>query len=299
MPTDRTLAIDMGGTKMLLALVTAGRVLDRREVMTDRSAGPEAWVAQMAELAQPWAGGYTRAGLSVTGLVYKDLWQALNPETLAIPEGFALREAARAALAVPVTLCNDAQAAAWGEYVQGAGRISGQAAGRDLVFLTISTGIGGGVVLQGRLLQGRSGLAGHFGQLLATPDTPDARFEDGASGRWIAAEGARHGLPEDARAVFAAARSGHAPAEAILQTSARRLAWLCRNVQLMFDPDLIVIGGGIGLAPGYLGRIAAWLADVPPLLRPRLVPASLGPDAGAVGVADLSCRNHQKGEDTP
>lgn len=299
MQTNRTLAIDMGGSKVLLALIAGGRVLDRREVLTDRLAGPEAWVARMAELAQPWAGGFARAGISVTGLVHNDLWQALNPETLPIPAGFALYEAARAALGVPVTLCNDAQAAAWGEYVQGAGRIAGQAVGRDIVFLTVSTGIGGGVVQHGQLVQGRSGLAGHFGQLLATPDAPEQRFEDGACGRWIAAEGARHGLPEDARAVFAAARSGNAAADAILQTSARRVAWLCRNVQLMFDPERVVIGGGIGLAPGYIGRVLACLADVPPLLRPNLVPAALGSDAGAIGVADLSNRNHQKQEDDP
>jgi predicted NBD/HSP70 family sugar kinase len=281
-----TLAIDLGGTKMLLALVQAGKVLDRIEAGTDRSAGPAAWVAQMADLAAPWRGQFRQAGVTVTGLVKDGLWQALNPETLSIPGQFPLLHTAGAALGVPVTLCNDAQAAAWGEHVHGAGR------GRDIVFLTVSTGIGGGVVAAGRLLQGRSGLAGHFGQLLSQDGQ---RFEDGASGRWIGAQGAAHGA-SDAQAVFAAALQGWA--DAIIQTSATRVARLCHDLQLMFDPDLTVIGGGVGLAPGYVDRMTASVAHLPPLVRPTIVPAALGKDAGVIGVADLSTRNHLNREET-
>ena len=287
-----TLAIDLGGSKMLLALVEAGRVLARMGVPTARMAGPEAWVAQMADLAQVWDGRFVRAGITVTGLIKDNMWQALNPETLALPGRFPLHQVAKAALGVPVTLCNDAQAAAWGEYVQGAGQ------GRDIVFLTVSTGIGGGVVLGGRLLQGRSGLAGHFGQTLPQPEGPEMRFEDRASGRWIAAEGARAGKSGDARAVFAAAAEGQAWADEIVQTSARRVARLCHNLQLMFDPDLFVIGGGVGLAPGYMDRIVASVAHVSLLTRPEFIPAALGKDAGVIGVADLSTRNQPNRDDT-
>lgn len=280
-----TLAIDLGGTKLLLALVDGATVIDRVEAATDRDAGPQAWVSQMAELARPWKGRFDDAGIAVTGLVKDKHWQALNPETLAIPDRFALHTAAQDALGVPITLCNDAQAAAWGEHVHGAGQ------GKDIAFLTISTGVGGGIVCGGRLLAGRGGLAGHFGQLLPLPEGPETRFEDGASGRWIAAEAARINLERDARAVFAAAASGMPAAEQILQTSARRIARLCHNLQLMFDPDVTVIGGGVGMAPGYMARIEASLAQLDPLVRPILVQAALGKDAGVMGVADLSTRN--------
>ena len=63
------LAIDLGGTKLLLALVDGATVIDRIEAPTDRAAGPEAWVSQMASLARPWAGQFNRAGITVTGLV--------------------------------------------------------------------------------------------------------------------------------------------------------------------------------------------------------------------------------------
>jgi N-acylmannosamine kinase/N-acetylmannosamine-6-phosphate 2-epimerase/N-acetylmannosamine kinase len=99
------------------------------------------------------------------------------------------------------------------------------------------------------------------------------------------------GLPPDPRAAFAAAAGGDPSASAILDLSAARLARLCRNLQMAFDPPRIVIGGGIGLAPGYLGRITAALGDLAPPLRPTLVPAALGRDAGAIGIAALAAQS--------
>ncbi len=288
-----TLAVDLGGTKLLVALVDGARVLDRIEAATDREAGPRSWVAQMAELARRWDGRFDRAGITVTGLIRDNHWRALNPRTLAFEGSFPLQDEARAALGVPVVLANDAQAAAWGEFAHGAGQ------GKDIVFLTVSTGIGGGVVADGRLLRGRGGVAGHFGQILPLPEGPETRFEDHASGRWIASEGARLGLPPDARAVFAAAAAGNAAADAVIETSAARVARLCHDLQLMFDPCCTVIGGGVGLASGYIDRVARAVAHLQPLVRPTLVPAALGRDAGVIGIADLGKRKQANREETP
>jgi N-acetylmannosamine-6-phosphate 2-epimerase / N-acetylmannosamine kinase len=281
--TQPVLSVDLGGSKILAALVRGREVVAEAEVATDRAAGPDAWLQRIAEIARPWAGAYARAGISVTGLVAGGRWRALNPGTLDIPEDFELQARAEALLGVPVALANDAQAAAWGEFAHGAGD------GADLVFLTVSTGIGGGVVAGGRLISGRGGLAGSFGQLLPFAEEGASRFEDGASGRWIGAEGARIGLAgADARAVFAAAAHGNAQAEAIIARSAGRIARLCHGIQFMFDPDRIVIGGGVGLAPGYLDRVTRALAHLDPLVRPDLVAARLGRDAGIIGMADLA-----------
>lgn len=278
------LAVDIGGTKTLVTLVDGAAVAERAEAPTDRAAGPEDWVRQMAEIARGWEGRFDRAGITVTGLVKDNRWRSLNAETLAIPGRFALHEAAEGALGVPVTLCNDAQASAWGEHVHGAGQ------DKDIVFLTVSTGIGGGAVSNGRLVSGRGGVAGHFGQALPLPEGPEDRFEDGASGRWIAAEGKRLGLAEDAQAVFAAAADGNEAAEGILHESARRVARLSHDLQLMFDPHVTVIGGGVGLAPGYVERMVACVKHFQPLVRPTFVLAELGKDAGVIGVADLAGR---------
>lgn len=285
------LSVDLGGSKTLVALVHGATVLERVEIATDRAGGPEGWLRAIAGVAGGWQGRFDRAGMTVTGLVAKGMWQALNPATLNLPGPFPLQARLAGLLGVPVAVANDAQAAAWGEHVHGAGM------GADIVFLTVSTGIGGGVVTGGRLLQGRGGLAGHFGQLLPADGAP-ALFEDAASGRWIAQEGAGIGLQADARAVFAAAEAGDARAEAILAASAARVGRLCHNLQLSFDPDRIVIGGGVGLGPGYLDRVARSVAHLDDMRRPRIVPARLGPDAGIIGMADLALGHHNNREKT-
>ena len=270
------LAVDLGGTKILAALVDGGRVMARSEGQTDRGAQPDAWLGQIAALVAPWAGRYDRIGIAVTGLVQGGHWSALNPRTLDIPPRYPLGDRAEAALGLRPTLANDAQAAAWGEHLHGAG------ARQDMVFLTISTGIGGGIVAGGRLLTGRQGLAGHFGQMLAA-DGPAVRLEDLAAGRWMADAAQAAGHATGTRGIFAAA--GQPWAEAILNASALRVARLCQNLQLALDPPLIVIGGGIGLAPGYLTRIKA-LFDAS--FRPTLARAALGADSGIIGIAALA-----------
>lgn len=177
-------------------------------------------------------------------------------------------------------MLNDAQAAAWGEYSHGAGM------GRDMVFLTVSTGVGGGIISGGRLLAGRSGMAGHVGLLRPLPEG-EGLMEDGASGRFIA----RAAGQPDARAAFAAGDT--AAAEAIA-TSARRVGQLCRNLQLLVDPEVIVIGGGVGLAPGYLAQVEGHLAQLEPLYRPTLARAALGAEAGVIGIAALAQQEAQQ-----
>jgi predicted NBD/HSP70 family sugar kinase len=142
-------------------------------------------------------------------------------------------------------------------------------------------------------------VAGHFGQVLPLPDGDGTRFEDGASGRWIAAQGARLGLAADARAVFAAAAAGNAAADAVIETSARRVARLAHDLQLMFDPRFTVICGGVGLASGYIDRVARAVAHFQPLVRPTLRSAALGRDAGVIGIADLARQKQPNREESP
>ncbi|MBP7003191.1 ROK family protein [Amaricoccus sp.] len=269
------LAIDIGGTKTLVALVREGMAIEERRMATDIADGPDALLDAAAALAAPWAGRYRAVGAAVTGLVRHGTWRALNAATLDLPAGFPLADALADRFGVPARCVNDAQAAAWGEHVAGAGRHAA-----DMAFLTVSTGIGGGLVLGGRLLEG---LAGHFGQFV---DETGTRAEDRAAGRWIAAEAEAQGRRGDAAAVFA--RAGEDWAARLIATSAARVAALCRNVQLAVDPERIVVGGGIGLAPGYLDRVRRALEAADPDIRPRIAPASLGPRAGLIGAAALA-----------
>lgn len=275
------LAVDMGGSKLLVALVDDGRVVTRFETPTDRSAGAGGWVTQVATMAAPLVGHFDRIGVAVTGRVDGGMWSALNTDTLDVPDRYPLAEQVAARLGATPVLANDGQAAAWGEYLHGAG------AGLDMVFLTISTGIGGGIVANGKLLTGRSGLAGNFGQAL--PLTGEAvRLEDNASGRWIARAATLQGHDCDARSVFAAASGGADWADRLVRTAAERVARLCRNLQITLDPTVIVIGGGIGLAAGFLDRVRSCFDELPPHLHPSLARAALGSDAGVIGIAALA-----------
>jgi len=268
------LAIDIGGTKVLLALVRDGKILASRRMATDITGGPGALIDAITDAASAWPNAFDAIGAAVTGVVLDGRWRALNRSTLDLDGSHPLADALADRFGKPARCVNDAQAAAWGEHVAGAG------ARRDMAFLTISTGIGGGIVRDSRLLEG---LAGSFGQFV---DEAGTRLEDRAAGRWIAREAAAHGRPGDAEAVFAA--TDEPWAEALIAASAARVAALCRNVQLAVDPEIIVIGGGIGLASGYLDRVRFALAGIDEALRPRILPAALGADAGIIGVAALA-----------
>ena len=275
------LAIDLGGTKLLAALVHDGRILAERRVDTPRTGGVDAWLDAIGTLSEEWRPSIDAAGAAVTGAVDDGRWYALNPATLPVPPGFPLRDALQARLGVPVIAVNDAQAAAWGEHRAGAGHDVA-----SMVFVTISTGIGGGIVMARRLIAGRFGIAGSIGQMRL--DDGATRSEDVASGQAIARMADEAGKPADARAVFAAADAGEAWASAILDRAAFATARLLRNVQLVLAPEAIVVGGGVGLAPGHLARIERALVDIPALERPALRPAGLDARAGIIGVASLA-----------
>lgn len=285
--TGPALALDIGGTKMLAALVEGERVLDTHRMPTPANGMPGDWLAALFSEIAAWRGRYGSVGVAVTGIVDDGLWSALNARTLNIPERFALVETVANLAGSPVLAANDAQAAAWGEYRFGASR------GTDMVFLTISTGIGGGIVVNGRLL---GGMAGNFGQFVG--DDAQGPLEDRVSGKWIAAEARRHQPGATAREVFAAADEGLGWANAILDISAGRVARLARNIQFALDPARIVIGGGIGLVPSYLDRVRQALTEMPARLRPDIHAAALGGNAGIIGIADLARHNPTGGERT-
>lgn len=276
MTAPATLAIDIGGTKILAALVQGANILRHVRIDTPAEIDPARWMADLARETRDWRFG--AVGIAATGLVQRGRWRALNRRTLDIPEDFPLEEVAARSFGRPVHAANDAQAAAWGEYRFGAG------AGGDMVFVTVSTGIGGGVVLGGRLLPG---IAGSFGQWRSeTLSAPPA--ENRIAGRFIAEAATAHAEGLDAKAVFAAAADGLPWARAIVAEAAERLAVLASNVELAFATGRIVIGGSIGLAPGFRAAVESHLDQLQPHLRPTLVTAALGGNAGLIGIADLA-----------
>ncbi|MGU3401228.1 putative N-acetylmannosamine-6-phosphate 2-epimerase [Brucellaceae bacterium D45D] len=277
--THTHLAFDIGGTKVMAALVRGSEIIDSITMATARDAGPETWLRSIYAAMDKWQIDKLPIGIAVTGVVRNGFWSALNPGTLAIPDNFPLVETASRLFGnADVLALNDAQAAAWGEYRHGAG-----AGCSNMAFLTVSTGIGGGLVLNGRLL---GGLAGHFGQIGSL--LHGAPLENTVSGRWMEAEAHKTGHAIDAKGVFAAKAAGEAWAASIVRNSAQRIAGLCCDIKLALDVERIVIGGGVGLAEDYIEMVREFTNTVPPHLRPEIIPAALGGNAGIVGAADLA-----------
>jgi N-acylmannosamine kinase len=282
------LAIDIGGTKIALAVVVDGRVLDRRQIATPRSGRGSDIIAAIGEQADLLEQASV-VGVATTGIVDNGQLTALNPSTLPIEDRFPLVEALHARLGRPVLAINDAQAAAWAEYRLGAGR-----GAERMAFVTVSTGIGAGIVLDGRLQSGPRGLAGHIGHMVSDPSGPvcgcgrTGCVERLASGTAIGLSGsAALGRSVSAPEVFAAAAAGDPGCDRVIQNAARSLARVLCDLVAAVDLERIVLGGGVGLAGGFLHRVEQAMAQEPAIFHRPLALAGLGADAGLVGVAAM------------
>ena len=290
------LAIDIGGSKCAVAIVDGVAVADgatlraRGAAPTPAGEGPAAVVATVARLARaalaevPDAAG--ACGVACAGQVRDGRVWALSPDLLPGWHGFAVERAVADALALPVRALNDGHAAALGEARHGAGR--GRA---STLFVTVSTGIGGGLVLDGRLWRGRRGVAGPVGDGCSDPRGPVAGIgrpgvlESVASGTALARRAAALGRPADARGVLEAADAGAGWAEERVATAVDAVARALVDVQTVVAPDVVVLGGGVGLNPAFRRRLLEALSVVPETLRPEVVAAALGDAAGLVGAA--------------
>jgi glucokinase len=189
-------------------------------------------------------------------------------------------------LGVPTVLINDARAFTLAESRMGA------AAGcSTVVCLTLGTGVGGGVVVDGRLRYGPHGRAGEVGHQVIDPNGPRCGCGNRGCVEAFAAGAAlsRLGGQDSPQAVFRAAAAGDELAAAAVQAVAWRLAVGIANLVTVLWPERVVVGGGVAAAgERLLGPLRAAVADATPLVDPasyEIVPAALGPAAGAIGAA--------------
>lgn len=297
------IGVDLGGTELKVALVdSAGAVMAARRWPTGRDVEPEAVVDRMVAMATPYLG---ETGLvEVIGLCSPGPLDSATGVILAPPSFPAWRDVPLAGLlgerlGRPVVLDNDAHAAAIGEWRFGAARGL-----FNFVYITVSTGIGGGIVVDGRLLRGRNGLAGHVGHMIID-ERAGAKWETLASGSALAqfaeaalAEGRPSILndralsgPVTARAVGEAALEGDSVALSLIAEQARYLGIGVVNLAHLFAPDRIIVGGGVSalfelLRPSIDQALAARL--LPGFGPIELVRAELGGDAGVIGAAALA-----------
>jgi N-acylmannosamine kinase len=270
-------ALDIGGTKISSALVDGSKILERHEVRTPELAAPEAVCAAAIDLLEPFKTRVSSLGVAATGRVADGHVTALNSETLKGWNDFDLRTVLEKALDLETVVLNDADAAAWGEAAFGAGQNV-----RDFVFVTISTGIGGGLILNSRLHTTPFGLQADLGFTLVN----GVPLEFVASGTALDAYAISRGW-RDARDVIANAVTD-VEANAKLEESAGLIAAKLADLRVTLGITRAVIGGGLGLAPGYLERLKRNLQKLGDLYHLELMPAALGVDAGLIGAADWS-----------
>src|SRR5439155_15454611 len=190
------------------------------------------------------------------------------------------------ALGCPVYLENDANLAGLGEFHQGAGRGT-----RNLVYITWSTGVGGGLILDGKLYSGAHGTAGEIGHTIVDPDGPlDGCGQRGcleafAGGHMLAQQTGR-----TAADLFLDAAAGDLEARMVVSRAARYMGIALINLTNLIDAEMIVIGGGVthswSLVQPMLLEVLHGSPFIKPARRPRLRRARLGDRAGQVGAVE-------------
>lgn len=311
MSAAMTVGVDVGGTKIATALVDdAGRILarERRATIVDDS---DALRASLAEAVRAVGAGHdvVAVGVSAAGFVAADrnrMMFGTNLDWGQSPVGDDL--AAR--LGVPVVLENDGNAAAWGEYVHGAGR-----GVPDQLMVAVGTGVGGGLILGGRIYRGGHGVAAEIGHVGYVPDghpCPCGRrgcLEQYAAGpalvreaREAAAAGQAPRLLEaaggdadkiDGHVIAELAAEGVEEALTPYRVTGRILGEGIAGLVAVLDPSLVVLGGGVSTS-GEVYRAAveealhAHITARGHRPEPDLVVAALGNDAALIGAADLA-----------
>lgn len=281
-----TLAIDIGGTKLAAALITAEHeIMHRTEVSTPAHAAPEALELALTQLLHVYRGKAHRVAIASTGIIKRGNLTALNPNNLGGLNHFPLVSTVQSLTGLPCVALNDAQAAAWAEYCH----VSSQF--RHMTFITVSTGVGGGIIINGKLLTGPHDFAGHIGHMQCDPHGTLCGcgrvgcVETVASGRAISAA-ARYELQgKNAREIFEAAFSGNLQAQQLISRSAQSVSQLIANLRALIDTECIVLGGSVGLAQGYRQQVEAELAKLPVAFHVPISSAYYRHDAGLMGAA--------------
>lgn len=291
----RYLGLDIGGTNMKSAITADDApgvpvVVATRTFPTQASQGPAAVVERAGEIGRTLvaeAGGVAAAAVTLPGTFDAATGCAkVVPNLPGAWSGTPVRDPIAAVLGVPTAMVNDARAFALAESLVGAARGL-----RTVVCVVLGTGVGGGVVIDGRLHGGASGIAGEIGHQTLAPDGPMCGCGNRGCAEALtsAAAFSRLGGRANPEEVYAAAREGDPLAVAAVEHLVKWLAIAMANAHMLLAPDAFVVGGGVAqagdllLAP--LERAVRRRVTLDEPEHVRVVPARLGPSAGAIGAA--------------
>jgi glucokinase len=303
--TRDVIGVDLGGTKLLAGVVDAEGVVVRRTVRPTDLSSEEALLAQIEDAIGELAdGGLAALGVGIPSTIDQRAGRAVASVNIPLSD-VDLRAALGGRFGVPTMIENDANAAALAEHRFGAGRGT-----RHMVMLTLGTGIGGGLVLDGRLYRGAVGAAAELGHVTLDADGPSCQgtcpgrghleaLASGTAADALAERVARErpdgdlgraaadGRAVDARLAVELALAGPGDARDVLEQVGTWLGLGIASFVNVFNPELVVLGGGFARAGDLLfepaRRVVAERALVPGRDLVRIVPAQLGVEAGLIG----------------
>jgi len=279
---SKALAVDVGGTKLAAGIVDEeGRLLEREETATPSRSDAEEVFARLLSIVGPVASrSVTVCGVGCGGPMARG-GEEVSPLNIPAWRGFPLRRRLEQATGLPTYVDNDAKALTLGE-----GWIGAAAGERDFLGMVVSTGVGGGIVLDGRLLDGAAGNAGHIGHVVVEPE-----------GRRCTC-GGRGCLEAEASGTAIRTLTGRPPWEAgpeVVSRTGKLVGRAVASVANLLDLRLAVVAGSVAL--GFGGRFfAAAQAEIDALAKldfsrgTRIVPAGLGAAAPLVGAAAVGFR---------
>jgi glucokinase len=295
-----SIGVDLGGTNLRVAAIDSeGQILDRVSEPAVYDAGPERVVADIAQVvhevrSRVGMDGLRGVGIGVPGFIDIDKGIVVGAANLPGFEGFPVRDEIQRQLGTKIILENDANAAALGEMWKGAGKDV-----KDLILLTLGTGIGGGIIIDGRVLHGFLGMAGEFGHMTVFPDGNPCGcgncgcLEKHASATAIAAMGRMMHFGRDTTSahVFELAQTGNERAKLVFVSMGRALGVAIASLINVFNFPLYLLSGG---------PLPAWEFFAPTMLEEvkkrsftfartgtRIEKGALGADAGLIGAAYL------------
>ena len=305
MASPRVIALDLGGTKLLSGVVDDEGVVEKRVVSATDTSSEDAVLAQVEEAVEGLLEEDIGAiGIGIPSTIDQRRGEAIDSVNIPLSD-VPLRDRLAKRFGVPVAIENDANAAAVAEHRLGAGRGS-----RHMVMLTLGTGVGGGLILDGNLYRGAIGAAAELGHITLDLHGPPCQgrcpgrghLEALASG--TAADGyaraaaeqnpegdlgcaAAEGKTVDARLAVELAAHGSGDAREVLSHVGFHLGVGIASFVNIFNPELVVIGGGFARAGDLLlepaRRVVAERALAPARDEVRIVPALLGVEAGLIG----------------
>jgi len=307
MENDYYLAIDIGGTKILITLFNnKDEIIYRNKLITPEKASAEMIAVLVSNIIQEReqttslaiSKRIAGAGICFAGFVEHELGLVHQAPNLGWDKPVALREIFSNKLKIPVLLENDANAAVIGETFYGAAQNK-----KYVIYSTLSTGIGGGFYLNGRLYRGSSGFAGEIGHTKSFGSEKkcncggDNCLETWASGRAIEQIAAQIWEPQDlgletitTASIFKAASHGNKTAQRIVEQAVDNISLGLANLVTLLNPTCLVIGGGIAVAnPDLIKKVDAKIRQY--AIKPTVditnlavVKAKLGEESGVWGI---------------